>query len=50
MDKHTELLNILLARGAIVKMRLGEGDEVQADKDYEGLLKWFKENYEIKRK
>jgi len=49
MDDHKHIINTIITRSKLLEMVLVVNGKDTADKDYDDIVKWFKETYEVKR-
>ena len=52
MDEYKHCINCLMSRSRLLEMtiQLNPKDKKKHDKEYNNILQWFKDTYELKRK
>ena len=50
MNHHKHIINTILTRGAMLKTLLELEGKKATDKEYDELVKWFEDTYEVNRK
>ena len=48
MDQYQHIINVIIVNSELLKLQMG--NQKEADKKYDEIIKWFKDSYIVSRK